>query len=86
MMVWWVSAIAPAAALRVRAVVALSICGAVEFSQLSHAPVLDAIRGTLAGRLVLGSGFDARDLVAYVAGVLAATVLEYAWCRAQTHR
>ena len=36
-------------------------------SQLYHTPTLDAIRATQAGQLVLGSGFDPRDLAAYVA-------------------
>ena len=30
------------------------------------------------GRIVLGSGFDARDLVAYACGVAAAMILEVA--------
>jgi hypothetical protein len=47
-------------------------------SQLYHAPALDALRATRAGHLVLGSGFDARDLAAYTAGVAAAVLLERA--------
>ena len=41
-----------------------------------HAPALDAFRRTTAGHLVLGSGFDPRDLAAYAAGVLTAVFLE----------
>ena len=76
MIAWWVAALVPSASLRRRALVALAICVAVEVSQLFHTPALDTLRGTTAGHLVLGSGFDPRDLVAYTLGVLAAGVLE----------
>lgn len=76
MMAWWVGAAAPSASLRARAAVALGLCFAVEMSQLYHAPAIDAVRATRAGHLVLGSGFDPRDLVAYTAGVIAAVLVE----------
>lgn len=76
MIVWGVSALAPAARRRTRGVAALAICWAVEFSQMYHAPPVDALRATTLGRLVLGSGFDPRDLVAYAAGVLVAIALD----------
>jgi hypothetical protein len=76
MITWWVGALAPRALLRTRGLVALAICFAVETSQLVHAPALDALRGTTAGQLVLGSGFDPRDLAAYALGVLVAVGLE----------
>jgi hypothetical protein len=44
-------------------------CFAVEFSQLIHLPMLDALRRTTLGYLVLGSGFDRRDLAGYAGGV-----------------
>ena len=78
MVVWWVSAIAPGAGLSVRAVTSLALCVGVELSQLSHAPVLETARHTTLGQLVLGSGFDVRDLGAYALGVLAAWCVEYA--------
>jgi hypothetical protein len=74
MIVWWLGVLAPTLHLTVRAGLALAICAAVEVSQLLHAPALDAARRTLPGRLMLGSGFDPRDLVAYAAGVLAAVL------------
>ncbi|MDQ8186997.1 DUF2809 domain-containing protein [Pelagicoccus sp. SDUM812002] len=40
----------------------------VEFAQLYQAPWIDSLRQTLPGRLVLGSGFDPKDLVAYAIG------------------
>ncbi len=61
----------------VRGAVALVICYAVEFSQRLHAPALDRVRATRIGHLVLGSDYDARDLVAYTAGVVAFSLLAY---------
>lgn len=76
MISWFMGAIAPRVALRMRAVVAFGICAAVEVSQLVHAPALDSVRETTLGHLVLGSGFDPRDFVAYGAGVAAALLVE----------
>ena len=78
MVVWWISAIAPASRLPWRAAVALALCFAVEFGQLWRFPALNALRRTAAGHLVLGSGFDPRDFGAYAAGVLTAVLLERA--------
>jgi hypothetical protein len=77
MVFWWIGAAVPLAGSWRRAGVALGICFAVEASQLYHAPSVDAIRRSTLGHLVLGSGFDARDLAAYGVGVLAAVMLEY---------
>jgi Protein of unknown function (DUF2809) len=76
MVSWWIAAAAPSIRLSRRAATAIAFCFAVEFSQLYHAPALDAIRRTTAGHLVLGSGFDPRDFAAYAAGVLATVLLE----------
>jgi hypothetical protein len=76
MIAWWVAALVPGSSLRGRGVVALAICFAVELSQLYATPTLDALRHTTAGHLVLGSGFDLRDLLAYTLGVLAAALIE----------
>ena len=77
MVFWWVSAIAPAARLRNRFTVALLISAGVELAQLYHTPALNSVRSTTIGHLVLGSDFDARDLAAYFAGVLAASLAEW---------
>lgn len=69
MIVGWLGVVAPRWGLRSRALAAYGICAAVEFSQRLHLPALDAIRATAIGRLVLGSGFDARDLAVYAVGV-----------------
>jgi hypothetical protein len=78
MVTWGIAAIAPSIRRPWRATLAVAICFGVEFSQLVHLPALDAIRRTTAGHLVLGSGFDPRDLPAYVAGVIAAVLLDRA--------
>ena len=79
MVAWLVGAAAPGAPLRLRAAVALALCAGVEMSQLYHTTALDALRRTTAGQLVLGSGFDPRDLMAYTLGVLVAAFLERRW-------
>lgn len=76
MIVWLISTIAPQASLVARAAFAYALCVAVELSQLYHPPVLDALRASTAGHLVLGSGFDPRDLAAYAFGVGCAALLD----------
>jgi hypothetical protein len=78
MVTFWVGALAPAARLAARAAVAYAVCLAVELSQLYHAPAIDAVRATFVGALVLGSGFDLRDLAAYALGVASAVLLDVA--------
>lgn len=55
-----------------KAATALIFCFLIEVSQLYHSPAADAVRSTLFGSLVLGSGFLWSDLVAYTGGVLMA--------------
>ena len=81
MFVAWAGAFAPRARPAVRAASAFGLCVAVELSQLYHAPVLDAVRQTRWGPLVLGSGFDSRDFAAYAAGVAIAFGLDAAFLR-----
>lgn len=76
MMFAWLGVVSPRASLQTRAMVAMAVAWTVEFSQLYHGATLDAWRRTTLGRLVLGVGFDARDLGAYVIGVLAGVALE----------
>jgi hypothetical protein len=76
MIAWWVGALAPAARLVSRTATAFGICVVVECSQLIHTPSLDAIRSTTLGHLVLGSGFDPRDIAAYALGVAVAATVE----------
>lgn len=76
MIAWWMGVLAPGARLAMRGAIAYAVCVLVELSQLYHTPALDALRETSIGHLVLGSGFDARDLVAYAVGVAFAVALE----------
>src|SRR4051812_25354079 len=62
MIAWWAGAFFPGARVAARGAAAYLVCAAVETSQLYHTPALDAVRATSMGHLVLGSGFDARDL------------------------
>jgi hypothetical protein len=78
MIAWFAGAAAPGARLAVRCVAAYAICATVEVSQLYHAPTLDAVRESRVGHLLLGSGFDSRDLAAYTVGVAGAALLETA--------
>lgn len=60
---------------------AFAISLAVELSQLSQADWLVALRHTLPGRLLLGSGFVAVDLVRYFAGACTAAGIDWLWQR-----
>ena len=48
---------------------ALAFSYLVELSQLYQAPWINQIRATTPGHLVLGTGFQWRDLIAYVIGI-----------------
>jgi len=78
MITWWIGALAPGARLVRRCSAAYAICVVVEASQLYHTPWLDALRATGLGRLVMGTGFDPRDLAAYALGVAGAALFEAA--------
>lgn len=65
------------------AMAALGFSFAIEFSQLYHAPWIDAVRATRIGHLVLGNGFLWSDLIAYTVGVLTGAVTEWLVMRRQ---
>lgn len=68
--------IAPATRTSRRAGLALMASYTVEFSQLYHAPWIEALRHTTLGGLVLGFGFLWSDLLCYTVGVAAGAVGE----------
>jgi len=76
MIVWLIGARVPNARPWTRYGAAYAICALVETSQAFHTPRLDALRATMIGQLVLGSGFDPRDFLAYALGVGAAALLD----------
>jgi Protein of unknown function (DUF2809) len=76
MMFWWISSVVPRSSRPARVAIALLVCAAVEVSQLSHASLLMTLRETRLGALVLGTGFDSRDLVSYTCGVAVAAIID----------
>jgi hypothetical protein len=56
--------------------IAAAIAIIVELFRLVHTPALDAFRLTLAGALLLGRIFSARDMVAYGVGIVFAMGLD----------
>lgn len=58
--------------------IALGFAWLVEFSQLYHAPWIDAIRAVRLGHLVLGSTFNWPDLPAYAVGVALGAIIDRA--------
>lgn len=71
----------PDARLRSIAAATLATSLVVETSQLVHPPWLESIRDTLLGRLVLGSGFDPFDLIAYGVGAFFGVAVIKIACR-----
>ncbi len=69
----------PRASTLVVALLALTFSWGVEFSQLYHAPWIDAVRATLPGRLVLGTTFNWPDLPAYALGIALGAWVERRW-------
>jgi hypothetical protein len=67
----------PRASTLLIALLALGVAWGVEFSQLYHAPWIDAIRATTPGKLVLGNTFNWPDLIAYAVGVALGALAEW---------
>ena len=57
------------------AVIAAAVAVAVELFRLYHAPMLDAFRLTLAGKLLIGRVFSPWNVLAYWIGIVAALPL-----------
>ena len=67
----------PRASTLIVALLALTFSWGVEFSQLYHAPWIDAVRATIPGKLVLGNTFAWPDLIAYAVGVVVGALAEW---------
>lgn len=76
MMYYIVSCIVVNKDYKARAVVALLICFTIEVSQLYQAEWINAVRQTIPGKLILGSGFLWSDLLAYSIGVSSALIFD----------
>ena len=76
MMFYIVSFLAVQKTGKIRAVIALTICYCIEVFQLYQADWINAVRQTVPGKLVLGSGFLWSDLLAYLIGVTAAFLVD----------
>lgn len=48
----------------------------IEISQLYHSPLIDAIRNTTLGGLILGFGFLWSDLVCYTIGIIIGIIID----------
>ncbi len=72
-----ISVVRPTARVSHRGAMALAFAYAIEFSQLYHAPSIDAVRRTTLGGLVLGFGFLRSDLVCYTFGVAMGAMIDY---------
>ncbi|HEU4777795.1 MAG TPA: DUF2809 domain-containing protein [Telluria sp.] len=66
----------PAMGGRQLAALALAIAWADEFAQMIQWPWLVAVRKTTIGHLILGSGFDRVDLIAYAVGIALAVTID----------
>ncbi|ENQ3106285.1 DUF2809 domain-containing protein [Bacillus cereus] len=65
------------------ALLAISFCYIIEFSQLYHASWIDHVRETILGGLILGYGFLWSDLLAYAIGIGIGVISEmlFVWIR-----
>ena len=74
----------PSLAMGPAALIAGAVCLAVELSQLSKAPWLEAIRRTVPGGLILGYDFVWSDLACYAAGILLGVALDRCFLATRT--
>lgn len=77
MMYWIIGFLFPQYSIKKVVIISLSICFAVEISQLYQADWINAIRDNRLGALVLGRGFLWSDFVAYLLGVGIGGAIEY---------
>lgn len=76
MIYWIIGGIFPQYSIQKVAIISLSICFLVEFSQLYQADWINAIRANRFGALVLGRGFLWTDFIAYSIGVFMGISIE----------
>ncbi|BDS12048.1 ribosomal maturation YjgA family protein [Aureispira anguillae] len=69
MVYWIIGFLFPRYSIQKLALISLSICFLIEFSQLCQVDWLNAMRSNRFGSLVLGKGFLWTDLLAYTIGI-----------------
>lgn len=78
MIYWIVSSVRSLWLLTRGALVSCAIALCVELFKLCHAPMLDAFRLTLPGKLLLGRVFSLWDLVAYAVAIIDGVLADFA--------
>jgi hypothetical protein len=76
---WLLAALLPRLRPAALALLASLVALAVEFSRLIDSPQLQAFRLTLAGRLLLGSIFSPRNILAYWSAIVATALIDRAF-------
>ena len=74
---WMIAFLLPNTRPIILAALACLFALAVEFSRLIPSPTLEAFRETLAGRLILGSIFSPRNILAYWLAIAAAASIDH---------
>jgi hypothetical protein len=77
MIYWIIGLLFPKFDILKAALISLSLCFLVEFSQLYQADWINAIRSNTFGRLILGRGFLWSDFIAYSIGIAAGIGIEF---------
>jgi hypothetical protein len=62
-------------------IVAGIVAGGIELSQLCHHPLLDAVRASRVGALLLGRVFSVGDLIVYTSTIMIAVIVDRAIAR-----
>jgi hypothetical protein len=84
MIYWIIGFIFPRFSIRKIALISITICFLVEFSQLYQADWINAIRANRFGALVLGRGFLWSDFISYSLGVLLGLGIELGISRGES--
>jgi hypothetical protein len=77
MIYWLVTTLLSAMRVATATMIAGAIATAVEFFKLYRSPWMDAFRDTLAGALLLGRYFAARDILAYWLAIVLGAFLDW---------
>lgn len=77
MIYWLVTTLLPAMRILFAALIACAAAAAVELFKLYRSPGMDAVRGTLAGTLLLGRYFSWKDIIAYWLAIVLGAFLDW---------